>query len=166
VHPNQQWANVTQSFLELITLTWCHQHRVKTIVVAIHGLWIALIDQSKLGWGRFEVAPQIIFKLKIANAVYRLKMPALKPQDCALINSCVAVGWRLLDVVQTCFHKEQVRSITASIGFLANISLLWNFYFMWLSVHICAHKFITVSALFKLNIVEMRLWADEPEELL
>lgn len=52
-------------------------------------------------------------------------MPALEPQDRALINRwVVAVGWRLLDVVQTCLHKEQVRSITASIRLLANISLL------------------------------------------
>jgi hypothetical protein len=76
------------------------------------------------------VAPQVIFKLKVANAVYRFKMPALEPQDRALINRyvinrwVVAVGWRLLDVVQTCLHKEQVRSITASIRLLENISLL------------------------------------------
>jgi len=71
------------------------------------------------------VAPQVIFKLNLANAVYRFKMPALEPQDRALINRwVVAVGWRLLDVVQTCLHKEQVRSITASIRLLANISLL------------------------------------------
>lgn len=71
------------------------------------------------------MAPQVIFKLNLANAVYRFKMPALEPQDRALINRwVVAVGWRLLDVVQTCLHKEQVRSITASIRLLANISLL------------------------------------------
>ena len=56
-------------------------------------------------------------------------MPALEPQDRALINRYVidrfvVVGWRLLDVVQTCLHKEQVRSITASIRLLENISLL------------------------------------------
>ena len=75
------------------------------------------------------MAPQVIFKLKVANAVYRFKMPALEPQDRALINRYVidrfvVVGWRLLDVVQTCLHKEQVRSITASIRLLENISLL------------------------------------------
>ena len=70
------------------------------------------------------MAPQVIFKLKLANAVYRFKMPALEPQDRALLNRYVVVGWRLLDVVQTCLHKEQVRSITASIRLLPNISLL------------------------------------------
>jgi len=102
------------------------------------------------------VAPQVIFKLSIANAVYRLKMPALEAQDRVLINRCFAVGWRILDVIQTSLHKEKVRSITASIRMLAIVSLFENFSQILISVNIGADKLITIIALLELNIVEVR----------
>lgn len=100
------------------------------------------------------------------EAVHRIVVAALQTQNTAFENRLLIITWSLSDVIETCLNEKQISSISPSVRILLCIWYLVEFVQVLLPVDIWTDHTVAISPLLKLNIVEMGLWPNQPQELL